>query len=337
MTIVADCFEVFDLKKHALTAVKLLVLGLIVFWVFKTFDRSHWDNLVSQPKHWGWLVVSFVVVLLAHVISFWRWSVFVHALGVPFSTFEAVRLGFVGALFNFVSLGAVGGDLFKALAAAKQAPGKRPEVVASVLVDRALGLLGLVIVAAVSLQFFGSTLSPTLDWIRRGAWLFTFVGVGALGLVAFVGHHLPTKLLLRVPFVGDLAYRMASAGMLFEGRPRLVVELLGMSCLVHALLTLGMFIVSTSLYSNTPSLREHFLTVPPAFAAAALPIAPGGLGVQEMAVAKLFEELPSIPSSFSGLVVAIVFRVEIIAIAAIGGVLYLLGARELKALEELQA
>ncbi len=324
------------MSRYLLTTVKLFVLGLIVFWIVKTFDKTHWDNLISQPKHWGLLGVSFLAVLAAHVISFWRWAVFVHALGVPFSTFEALRLGFVGALFNFVSLGAVGGDLFKALAAAKQAPGKRPEVVASVLVDRALGLLGLVIVAAVSLQFFGRELSPTLEWIRRGAWLFTFVGVGALGLVAFVGHRLPTKLLHRLPLVGKLAYRMASAGLLFEGRPRLVVELMGMSCVVHALLTIGMYIVSISLYSNAPSLREHFLTVPPAFAAAALPLAPGGLGVQEMAVAKLFEELPNLSQDFTGLVVAIVFRIEIIAIAAIGGIFYLMGARELNAMEGLE-
>ncbi len=54
--------------------------------------------------------------------------------------------------------GAVGGDLLKAIAAARQAGSKRPEVIASVLVDRALGMLGLVIVAAVSLQIFSDSL-----------------------------------------------------------------------------------------------------------------------------------------------------------------------------------
>ena len=53
-----------------------------------------------------------VAVLAANILSFLRWHVFVHALQVPFTMIEAIRLGFLGNLFNFVSLGAVGGDLF---------------------------------------------------------------------------------------------------------------------------------------------------------------------------------------------------------------------------------
>ncbi len=326
--------SVETLQKYLILAAKFAVLGLILFWIVRSFEEKHWHALLNQPKHWGLLFISLIVVLSAHIISFLRWSIFVRNLDVSISVTESLRLGFLGNLLNFVSLGAVGGDLFKAIAAAKQVPGKRAEVVASVLVDRALGLLGLVIVAAVSLQLFGRDLSPTLDWIRRGAWLLASIGVGSLMLVVFVGHHLPTHLLHRIPFIGGIAYRMTSAGMLFEGRPRLVLELMALSCIVHSMLTIGMYCISLGLYSDTPSLMEHFLTVPPAFAAAALPLAPGGLGVQEMAIAKLFDELPNLPTNFSGLIVAVVYRLNLVIIAAIGGVYYILGAREIQSLQE---
>jgi glycosyltransferase 2 family protein len=241
-----------------------------------------------------------------------------------------VRLGFLGTLFNLFLPGAVGGDLFKAVIAAKQAPGKRPEVVASMLVDRALGLLGLLLVAATSLLLFGDGLSLKLEWIRRGAWLLVAVGVTALSAVVFVGHRLPVHWLQRIPVIGKLAYRMASAGMLFEGRPGLVLQLLGMSCTVHALLTFGIFVIAQSLYSSPPGIREHFLVVPPAFAAATLPISPGGVGVQEVLIDTLFKELPNIASEFSGLIVAFAYRAELIAMAAIGGLFYIFASKEEK-------
>jgi glycosyltransferase 2 family protein len=322
------------LRKYLILAVKFAILAIILIWIIRSFDEKHWQALLNQPKQWGLLFLSLLIVLAAHIISFLRWSIFVQALEVPISVTESLRLGFLGNLFNFVSLGAVGGDLFKAIAAAKQVPGKRAEVVASVLVDRALGLLGLVLVAAICLEVFGTDLSPTLDWIRRGAWMLSLIGIGSLALVVFVGHHLPTYLLHRIPFVGEIVFRMASAGMLFEGRPRLVLELLGISCVVHSFLTLGMYCISIGLYSETPSIKEHFLTVPPAFAAAALPLTPGGVGVQEMAIATLFEKLPQLPKEFSGLIVAVFYRLNLVIIAAIGGIYYILGAREIQSLQE---
>lgn len=322
------------MRKYIVIAIKLLVLGVLLVLMAKSFGRDDWNALVQQKKNWGLLAVSLGAVLGANILSFIRWHVFVQALQVPFTIKEAIRLGFLGNLFNFVSAGAVGGDLFKAIAAARQAGQKRPEVIASVLVDRALGLLGLVIVAAVSLQVYSGTLSNTLDWVRRCAWIFASIGIGSLALVVFAGHRLPLKWLNHVPGIGHTLHRMASAGMFFEGKPLLVTLLVAMSCVVHIILTIGMYLVSIALYSDAPSLTDHFLTVPASFAAAALPISPGGVGVQEMAVTKLFEELPNLPDGFSGLIVAAMYRLEMIVVAAIGGIYYFFGASEINKLKK---
>jgi hypothetical protein len=237
---------------------------------------------------------------------------------------EAIRLGFLGNLFNFISLGAVGGDLFKAVAASRQTPGKRTEVAASVLVDRAIGLLGLLIVAAVGLQLHLGVLSTTLRYILYGAWFFSAIGLIGLAVITAWGDRLLPAWVNRLPVIGRTIHRSATAGLLFNRKPMLVLFLVLMSCLVHTLLTLGMYCVSRSLYyDSSPSLGQHFMVVPPAFAAAALPLTPGGIGVQEVAVSKLFQELPGVFSPFSGLLVATMYRVLLILIAAIGGLIYL--------------
>jgi hypothetical protein len=45
-----------------------------------------------------------------------------------------------------------------------------------------------------------------------------------------------------------------------------------------------MWLNSNEMYEMTPKLSQHFQAIPSAFATAALPLTPGGLGVQEVAI-----------------------------------------------------
>jgi glycosyltransferase 2 family protein len=313
-----------SIKSRLITVVKLCVLIGIIYWLISTFPKKDWDALVHQPKNWWLLAQAFFVVLVAHLISYWRWQILVQALDVPFRLVQAIRLGFLGTLLNLVSVGSVGGDLFKAIEAARNAEKKRAEVVASVLVDRALGLLGLVMVASMSLSL-ASDLSPRMGWIRMGAIFLSAIGlIGLVSIVAF-GHLIPIKWLNRIPIVGHVLHRVVHACIVFQGRPRLVVELIASSLMVHVCLTLGCSLISNGLYQNPPSVAQHFMTVPPAMAAATLPLTPGGVGVQEMAIQTLFQELKDLPDGFSALIMAGVFRVMLIGVALIGAVYYFAG------------
>ncbi len=304
--------------------IKTLILVAIVVWLISTFPKKNWDALVQQEKNWFLLAQAFVIVLIAHLFSFWRWRILVQSLGVPFSLIEAIRLGFLGTLLNLVSIGSVGGDVFKAIEAARKAEKKKAEVVASVLVDRALGLLGLVIVAGMGLSM-AYTLSQTMYGIWLGAIVLSGLGLSILFLIVHFGHSVPILWINRVPVAGHTLHRVAHACMVFQGRSRLVIELLGLSMLVHSSFTIACVLISRSLYAETPTVLEHFMTIPPAMAAATLPLTPGGVGVQEMAIDSLFREIPNLPVAFSGLIVASVLRALLICVALIGAVYYFSG------------
>ncbi len=83
------------LTARLIAIAKLAILVLIVRWLIVTFPAKDWDALVSQEKNWWLLVAAFLMVLLAHLISYWRWHVLVNALGVPFGLAKAVQLGFL--------------------------------------------------------------------------------------------------------------------------------------------------------------------------------------------------------------------------------------------------
>lgn len=309
---------------RVLAALKIAVLIGIMVWLVSTFPKKNWDTLVQQDKNWFLLGQAFVIILIAHLISFWRWQILVQSLAVPFSLMESIRLGFLGTLLNLVSVGSVGGDVFKAIEAARRADKKRAEVVTSVLVDRAIGLLGLVVVAGAGLSF-ANELSTNMHWIWVGAIALSVLGMAVLLLIAFLGHRVPILWINRIPMVGHTLYRVANACMVFQGRPGMVVALLGLSVLVHSSFTVACVLISHSLYAVAPTVAEHFMTIPPAMAAATLPLTPGGVGVQEMAIDNLFRELPGLPSGFSGLIVAGVLRALLVCVALIGAVYYFLG------------
>jgi uncharacterized membrane protein YbhN (UPF0104 family) len=79
------------------------------------------------------------------------------------------------------------------------------------------------------------------------------------------------------------------------------------------------------LYDQVPSVRDHFTAVPPAVAAATLPITPGGLGLQEAAIDGLFKQLGDLPNGYSPLVMAIFFRGLLLTTTLLGAVYYLTG------------
>lgn len=304
--------------------IKLLILAAIVIWIVKTFPKKDWDTLVEQKKNWWLLGQAFVIILIAHVITYWRWQLLVRALGVPMRLTQAIRLGFLGTLLNLVSIGALGGDVFKAIEAARTAEKNRAEVAASVLVDRAIGLLGLVIVASLSLSL-ASQLSVRMRWIWIGAMVLSIIGVTGLALIVVFGHQFPAKWFAKIPLIGHTLHRVAHSCMVFQGKPRLVCEMILSSLAVHSCLTLGCALVSNSLYAECPTIGQHFMTIPPAMAAAALPLTPGGVGVQEVAIQRLFEEWPDISPNYSGLIMATVYRVLLIVIALIGALYYVTG------------
>jgi uncharacterized membrane protein YbhN (UPF0104 family) len=169
-------------------------------------------------------------------------------------------------------------------------------------------------------------LSVNLTWIRRGATLLSLIGLASLAAIVLAGHRLPLQWLKRLPWVGHSLFRVATACLVFQGKPKLVLQLLASTLCVHVLLTSSTWLISNALYLRPPSLSQHFQAVPPAFAAAALPLTPGGLGVQELAVDQLFREVKNIPDEFSGLVVATTYRVILIAIAIIGAIVYFTGS-----------
>lgn len=313
------------MKRVAVLLLKVALPAALFAFLLWRVPPSDYEAFWSRPKRWELLALAQVLALTAMTVGMLRWWGLVRAFGIPFEIREALRLGFLGYLLNFVSLGSVGGDLFKAILVAKHKPQARPEAVASVVLDRAIGMLGLVLLTLISLTVFPSDELPVvLKRIRDFAFVLTLVATFALLLAIYSGRWFERllKWIETWPLVGSTLARMAWAVRQLRGQALTLLTLIATSISVHLMLALTVYLVSCGLYPEHPTLAEHLYVVPPGMAAGAIPLAPGGLGAQEYALDELFKQLPNRPSEFSGIIVATVYRLITLAIAGIGLVYY---------------
>ena len=336
-------------KTIALTLFKFAIPAAIITWLVWHLD---WQTLATQPKDYPLLVAALLVAFIGLCISFARWCLLVRCQGIELSIIEAFRLSSICFLLSFVSAGSVGGDLFKAVFLARRRPGKRIEAVASVIVDRGVGLYGLVLIVAVALMLTHpesdvssvTAEATTIEGIAKikVATLF-LVGIGTFVLAILVLGGKGVDRLIRQasewPIVGNTIAKVGRPLRMFHSHPLAFLVSVIMSLFVHGSLAVSMWLIARGLYNNPPTLVENMVIVPIGMLASAIPIAPAGLGVYEAAIEWLYRIIPSQPMpKGSGTIVALVFEIVKIILAVIGTLFYWTAGREVReSLEEAEA
>lgn len=310
-----------------------LAAGIIGWLLYNSSQKPEFWQVVNGPKDWPLLALAFILFFSGVCLTFVRWQLLVRALDFPFTLLSAFRLGFLGYLFNFVAPGGVGGDLFKAVAIAHEYHGRRAQAVATVVIDRIVGLYALFVVAAAAVLLNGLWQSPSPS-IRSVAF-GTLVGtaVGAVGIVmllipGFTSGRL-SQFLGNLPRTGRIFRQLLDAVRMYRLRLGAVFASLAVSVVVHLLTVAGFYVVGLALPGAAPTLSEHFVIVPLAMVISAVPITPGGLGTMELSIAELFATMSQQQvDAAQGLAVSLVFRLMTIVIALVGVVIYVVARRE---------
>lgn len=311
------------MKKHLVSLLKMAAaIGLLAFLISRASVSL--QGLPAEKTEWGLLGLAAGICLAAVLVCFWRWYYLVRALDLPFRMRDALRLGFLGYLLNFVSLGSVGGDLFKAIFIAREHPGRRAEAVATVFVDRVIGLYALFVVAAIGVLLGGlyEHHSATLRLLARSTLAGTVLGGAALVVMISPGFSRGkvTTWISRVPKVGPIVVRLIAAVRAYRRRPGTLAWTGLQSLWIHTLTILCMYTIAQALPGSLPTLADHFLIVPLAILAGAMPIVPNGLGSQELVMDFLYTQSPSATPILAGqgMLVALVYRAVTMGVAIVG-------------------
>lgn len=279
------------------------------------------------------------ILLFAPVVALqtWRLIVMLAVQRVPLSFWTSTKLTFAGNFFNFALPGMTGGDLIKAYYLTHYTHLKT-ETVTTVFLDRAIGLLGLVLLAAGSIVL-------TQEWRQFQQYIVALAVICimlAVGSVFVFSHRVRNALHLsdivtRLP-MGEQLLRVGRATVALRQGKRLVALSLAITMVLQAFCMISAAVMAWALGMHG-SLSHYFIYISIGFLIAAVPISPPqAFGVMEYFYVQFFTQpaLGNDPSQAVALALAV--RMIQLVYALPGVLVPLLGAHlpskaELAALE----
>lgn len=303
--------------------VRLVVaIGLTALMLWKSNPAAVWRATTSA--HPGPILVAVALTLLDRALMAYRWLVLLR----PFSTdgrpaFGAVmRIFFVSTFVGTFLPASVGGDAVRAYALSKEGvPG--PASLASVLMDRMLGVLSLLIMGALGLVIFRRLASSP------GVMLALTVTAGLCAATAVAVFSEPARQvfvrlasLIPWPRMHAIAGRFLDAIGVYATRHGELLNVLAGSIGVQALRIVQAYFLGLSLGITLP-LATYFALIPVILLVMLLPVTINGLGVSQAAFVYFF--------ALAGVANEVAFTLSVLFVALgivgnlPGGLLYLGG------------
>lgn len=108
--------------------------------------KVHWLELLAQlvRADFLWLTLACFLFGIVYLLAALRWWFLIQVQEIDLSLKVATALTFIGQFFNSFLLGAVGGDIIKAVYLQKYAPNQKIHATLSIAIDRLMGLLILI-------------------------------------------------------------------------------------------------------------------------------------------------------------------------------------------------
>lgn len=314
-------------RRWILLAEALLGIGLVALLILSLDQRDAlWDALQRAAHHPAWLIGGVALFGLALLCGMVRWWVLLRALKLPVQFRWTAATFAMGHFFNVLIPGSTGGDVMKGVYIAHACPGRRTEAITTILLERLIGLLSLIlliaIITAVRLPFFLS--SPRLRQVAlfNGSLLTAAVAflVVAVGRDWLTRWHWSRKLVTGSR-IGRIIAQAHDALSICLRHPRVLGLTLLLSLGNHLIQAICPWMLGQALGIVLPF--WDYLTVYPVInMLASIPLTPGGLGLREAATMELMATVGVGPGI--ALTLSLMLYGAIVIWSLIGGVLYLL-------------
>ena len=319
------------MKRMAFTLLRMGLVAAIFYYLIRS-DRLNFERLLLFREAPGVLammlgVLVFIVVPMAAL----RWWLLLKAAGLHVESWRTLILTWIGNFFNATLPGAVTGDVVRAYYMIKAQRGEgRSRAFMTLLMDRFVGLFGLIVMAFLAL-LCNLKLIWSLPVLYSLAWTTITMFVGTvlfctLALLPFqegrdpfvwLFSHLPAK---------TFTLQIYNAFKAYQQQKFILLVTLLLAIGIHCLIALLFFQMARLIGVGEMTLGMQFFIMPLGLITVAIPIAPGGIGIGHLA----FESLYHLAGVSGGADIFNLFIIVQLGVSLLGGIPYFLYKSEYK-------
>jgi uncharacterized membrane protein YbhN (UPF0104 family) len=283
-------------RRSALMLFKLAVSIALLAILFSKIDVHRlWSSARSASLFW--LAAALVVYFINVLVSIWRWRLLLEAQAVEVPARKLLGSFLVALFFNNFLPSNIGGDVIRIRDTAKPARSKTLATIV-VLTDRVMGLMGLVLVAALGAtmaagtpQYAGHGPAPILPtWLWAGFLAAAALSAPAVLAPAGVGRLLQPLTVLHPEWVGGRIESLTTVLARFREHPSALAGCFGGAVFVQGSVVLFYVAVAYALRVDVGP-WDLAVIVPLSFIVQLLPVSVNGFGVREATFSFYFTRL----------------------------------------------
>ncbi len=320
---------------------RIAVVACGIIWAILWLSREQrWDNLTKvflRINIWVFALALSIFVVSQIIVAF-RWWLLLRTQSVFIAFFSAVRLHFLGLFYNNFMPSSVGGDLLRAWYVTKHTE-KRFKAALSVFVDRIIGLLSTLIIAAFFYSLFlrGETLpiiarnnGGFLNSVAEHKGIFFWVLLATVVVFFTLLLYSSTRVILKKTFyyIREQALRIVAkfrdAFIIYCHNPIAILIVFGLTVFLQLFTITGFWFLGVNM-GITVSVKYYYVCFTLAWVSGALPISIGGAVVVEGMLVFLFSNFAGV-SGETALALALCQRVIWMLASLPGAVIHLIGA-----------
>jgi uncharacterized protein (TIRG00374 family) len=305
------------------TLLRIAFAVIVTIWMIRKADPSSVAAALRNAS-WIWLAGAVLLVLIDRALMAYRWMALLAPVAVRPAFRTVMRIFFVSSFVGSF-LPNIGGDAVRTWSLAREGV-RGSQSLASVLLDRLLGVISIVLAAVA-----GVPLAPALIGDALVQWAVALGVFGSLAGLAFVFsgglHDTLQGPVARLPIerLRQPVSRLLTALRAYDAHRSALVAVLLASLAVQALRILQAWMLGRGLGIDAPVVM-YFAFIPVILLIMQIPVTISGLGTSQFAFAVMFAragvaEAPAVALSLLFIALGYIGNLP-------GAVLYLSGGRE---------
>lgn len=279
-------------RRYLVLALKIVVSIVLLSLLFSKIDVARlWA--IARRASLRWFAVALAIYAVNMIASTWRWHLLLRTQEVNLRRRWLLGSFLVASFFNNFLPSNIGGDVIRISDTARAAR-SRTLAATVVLMDRVLGLMALIFVAAVGASAAGAVHPAALPiwpmWLWAG--LLAGAAASAPAVLAPVGFSrlLQPLTVFHPEWVGGRIDTLTEVLTRFRARPGTLARCFATAVFVQGTMVLFYFAVTYALRLNV-ALSDIAVIVPISFVVQMLPVSFGGFGVREATFSIYFSRI----------------------------------------------